>query len=319
MGTEKRKQANISFSKFGETQPEMKLSEAIEEFTLMAKVDGRAEKTLDLYDYVFGRFTDSAEKTKIGDFLPKDIRNYLGTLMDEGLANTTVAIHYRVIKTLFNWLQKESYLEESPIDPIDEPRTPSKFPKALVEEEVKALLEAEKNRNNWAGFRNYVILLTFIDTGMRLNEFRNAKIEDLDLENYSIKVHGKGAKDRKVFFGKKTAKALHRWLRVRNDLGQVWDDTIFIDQKGNKIKERNVQKIVSSVQKRAGLEDTKVSPHVLRHTAATFAVKNGLKAFPLKQQFGWESIKTALRYVHMAGEEVGKAYRESSPLNNFKY
>lgn len=318
MGYYQKKQANNSFSNFGETQPEMELSEAIEEFTMMAKVDGRAEDTLDLYDYVFGRFTDFTVKEEIGNFRPKDIRKYLSSLMDEGLANTTVAVHYRVIKALFNWLQKEHYLEKNPVDPIDEPRTPDEFPTVLDEEQVEALLEAEKSRDVWAGFRNYVILLTFIDTGMRLNEFRNAKIEDLDLENYSIKVHGKGAKDRKVFFGKKTAKALHRWLRVRDDMGQVWDDTIFIDQKGNNIKERNVQRIISKAQERAGLEDTKVSAHVLRHTAATFAVKNGLKAFPLKQQFGWERIKTALRYVHMAGDEVGKAYRESSPLSEIR-
>ena len=109
---------------------------------------------------------------------------------------------------------------------------------------------------------------------------------------------------------------MHRWLKVRGGIGKVWDDTIFIDQKGNKIKERNIQRLISRIQKRAGLEDTKVSAHVLRHTAATFAVQNGLNAFPLKQQFGWESIKTALRYVHMAGEQVGEAYRQSSPLKD---
>ncbi|MBS3793094.1 phage integrase N-terminal SAM-like domain-containing protein [Candidatus Bipolaricaulota bacterium] len=107
----------------------MELREAIEEFTLMAKVDGRSKKTIDLYDYVFGLFTDATEKTEIGDFRPKDIRKYLSFLMDNGLANTTVAIHYRVIKTLFNWLRKESYLDKNPIDPIDEPKHPVNSPR----------------------------------------------------------------------------------------------------------------------------------------------------------------------------------------------
>jgi len=302
------------------TQPAMELTDAIDEFMLMAKVDGRAESTINLYEYVFDRFTkEIGKETPIGDITTKDGRKFLAGLMDEDLKNTTVSIYHRVLNAFFNWLYEESFIEVSPFNQIDEPKTPDKFPRFLKEEEVEALLQAEKDRDGtWAGYRNYVMLLVFLDTGIRLSEFINAKIEDLDIENRSLKVHGKGSKDRNVFFGRKTAKGLIRWLRIRNNVERVWVDTIFISQNGDKLKDRNVQRLITRIQKRAGLDDKKVSPHCLRRTSATLAVKNGLDAFSLKRQFGWEKIETAMRYVHMTDSEIKETYRDSSPLSDIQ-
>lgn len=300
-----------------EFEPEMKLSEAIDEFMLMAKVDGRSESTKDLYKYTFKKFkNDVNEDTSIGDISTKDIRLFLESLIDGDLAKTTVSIHYRNLHAFFNWLLKERFLPENPVAPIEKPKTPNTYPKHLSEEDVRALLDAEKKRNTWAAKRNYTMLLLFVDTGIRRNELRNAKIDDLDLQDHSLKVHGKGAKDRTIFYGTKTARYLHKWLRIRKKLDDIFDDTIFIDQNGKRIEERHIGRIITRIQRRAGLEDKQISPHVLRHTAATLAVQNGLDPFSLKQQFGWENLETAQRYVHMAGDKVGEAYRESSPLSN---
>lgn len=299
-------------------QPDMPISEAMEEFELMTKVSGKAESTIESYNYTYDRLTKEIDKdTPIGSISTKDVRLFLSGLMDDGLSKNTVAIHYRNLGVFFNWLVEENFLEISPLEPIDEPKTPDKYPKVLDEEEVATLLETEKKRSNtWAGYRNYVMLLVFIDTGVRLKEFRNAKIEDLDLENRTLKVHGKGAKDRKVSFGPKTAKHLHRWLRKRENVERVWDDTIFISQNGDKLKTRNVQRLITRIQKRAGLEDKQVSPHVLRHTSATLAVQNGLDTFSLKRQFGWEQVHTALRYVHISNKQISETYRDSSPISS---
>lgn len=131
----------------------------------------------------------------------RDIMRYLAFLMDDGLKNTSVAIHYRVLKAFFNWLTEEGAIEESPMQDIKEPKTPNKFPKVLDGKHVDRLLHTGKNwRRTWAGYRNYTIILTFLDTGLRLNELVNIGLEDLNLRERSIKVHGKGAKDRKVYF-----------------------------------------------------------------------------------------------------------------------
>lgn len=161
------------------------------------------------------------------------------------------------------------------------------------------------------------MLITFIDMVLRLNELVNALLEDLDMKNRSLKVNGKGAKERKVYFGKRGFRSLRHWLKIREGKPErIWDETIFISQDGDQLKKRNVQHLVSRIQKRAGLDDMKVSPHVLRHTSATLAVENGLTAFQLKSQFGWGEIDTALRYIHLSDKSLQESYRNSSPLDN---
>ncbi|MEF8798220.1 MAG: tyrosine-type recombinase/integrase, partial [Candidatus Bipolaricaulota bacterium] len=300
------------------TKPEIEITEAIDDFQLITKVDGRAKATVDQYDYVLERFVDySSEDIEIGNITTENIRRYLADLMDEGLKNTTVAIHYRVLNRFFNWLLEENYLLKNPLDPINEPETPNIFPKVLNEEQVKILLQAAKNRQReWANKRNHTMLIVFVDMGLRLSELINAQLDDLDMKRRSLKVRGKGANYRKVFFGKRTFRALKKWLRVRGNVERVWGDTVFISQKGEKLKKRNIQRLISRIQKSAGLEDVKISPHVLRHTAATLAVQNGLDTFSLKTQFGWEQIDTALKYVHLSGKKLQENYRNCSPADN---
>lgn len=184
---------------------EVSLSEAIENFQLMAKVEGQADKTLELYDYVFRRILGFLpEERLVTEIKPKDLREYLASLLDDGLKDTSVAIHFRHLRAFFNWLVDENYLKEAPTDNINEPKTPNKFPRVLNSEQIQKLLQAAKDRHgDWASYRNYAMLVVFTEMGLRLNELVTALLDDLDMKNRSLKVHGKGAKDRKVYFGKK--------------------------------------------------------------------------------------------------------------------
>ncbi|MEF8799239.1 MAG: tyrosine-type recombinase/integrase, partial [Candidatus Bipolaricaulota bacterium] len=226
------------------------LGQAIEDFKLRGKVEGRADKTMEQYDYVLGRLLEKFSKERKTDSLEaREIRQYLAYLMDEGLKTTSVAIHYRVLQAFFNWLMGEGYITNSPVSDIEEPKTPDKFPKILEKDQVKTLLHTARTwRRTWAGYRNFTIIVTFLDTGLRLNELVNAKLENLDLENRSIKVHGKGAKERRVFFGKNNYKCLRYWLKTRKEVGPIWDQTIFISQNGDKLKKRHVQRAISRIQ-----------------------------------------------------------------------
>ena len=294
------------------------LDEAIEDFKLRGKVEGRADRTLQQYDYVLGRLQESFSKDKeVQSIRTKELRKHIKSLMDNGLNSTSVAIHYRVLRAFFNWLVSESYVAKSPVDDIQEPKTPDKFPKILDKNQVKKLIDTARSwRRTWAGYRNFTIIVTFLDTGLRLNELVNAKLKNLDLEQRSIKVHGKGAKDRNVYFGKNNYKCLKHWFNIREDVNKVLDDTIFISQNGDKLKKRHLQQAISRIQEKANLQDIQVSPHVLRHTSATFAVQNGLDPFSLKRQFGWEQMSTALKYVHMSDKALQESYSNSSPMDN---
>lgn len=199
------------------------------------------------------------------------------------------------------------------------PKTPKQFPRILSQKQVTQLLNPLKERvGTWYGFRNLVMTMTFLEMGLRRQELIDAKIDDLDLEGKTLKVHGKGAKDRRVFFGGKMKILLRKWLRIRENISApVEVDNIFIGTNGKPLKARNINNIYSRIKKRAGLHGVQVSPHVFRHTSATMAVENGMDEFSLRSQFGWSDIKTALRYVHMTGKRLGQTFRESSPMDHF--
>lgn len=238
----------------------------------------------------------------------------MARLQERGLKKTSVAIHYRVLQAFFNWLVREGYSQWAPTEPIREPRTPKQFPFILSDIQVAALLRvAEKDSKTWAGYRNYTIVLTFLDVGLRLTELLSLELGDLSLVHRSLKVHGKGAKDRICFMGSKLTKAMRRWIDLRGH--QAYDDAVFIDRKGERLKPRYVQQIISRLGKRAGLEGVRVSPHTLRHTAATLAVRNGLDVFSLQRLFGWERVETAMRYVHMSGEALRRSHAKASPVD----
>lgn len=298
----------------------MKLASALDEYETAKILEGVSEKTQYLYEYAIGGFGEYlGHNPEISEIERDDIRGYLKHLMEgKGLAKTTVSIHYRTMQAFFNWLVDEGKLEESPMDGMSKPKTADRHPRIISQEQVEQLLDSARKRVDcWSGMRNFSMILTFLETGLRRNELASAKLDDLDLEGRSLKVHGKGAKDRKVFFGKRTQQLLKRWLKVRDSISaEVTSDTLFIDQNGNQLKGRNVYRVTKRMAKRAGLGDVQVSPHVLRHTAATMAVKNGIGPHALKEQFGWSKLSTSMRYVHFVGERLKDEYTTVSPVDN---
>ncbi|MCF7889865.1 tyrosine-type recombinase/integrase [Candidatus Bipolaricaulota bacterium] len=299
---------------------QLSLTEAISQFKYASEVEGKAKATINQYNYVFENFLNFlGTDLPVKKIEPNTVRGFIRGLMNQNYSKSTVAINHRVLQTFFNWLVEEDLLEAAPTENIREPRTPNKFPRVLTLEQAEQLIKAsEQRKNTWAGFRNHTIILCFLDMGLRLNELASAKLTHLNLKERTLKVHGKGSKDRMVFFGFETYKTLRKWMNMRNEKGEPMEETIFISQNGDRLKHRYIQRIVTRIQDRAGLNDTKVSPHVLRHTAATLAVKNGMEAFALKRYFGWEKLDTAMRYVHMNNETVKDSFRDASPIDNLE-
>lgn len=297
-----------------QAQDDLSLGEAIQHFLLMARVDGRAHKTIELYNYVFDSFTKYLGDPSLAEINPAEIRSYLAHLQDRGLKRTSVAIHYRVLRAFFNWLVREGHLKWAPTEPIREPRTPKRFPFILSDAQVAALLQAaERGSKSRVGYRNYTIILTFLDVGLRLTELISLELGDLNLPQRSLKVHGKGAKDRVCFMGARLTKAMRRWIDLRGY--QPYSEEVFISRTGDRLKPRYAQQVIQRLGKQAGLEGARVSPYTLRHTAATLAVRNGLDVFSLQRLFGWERVETAMRYVHMSGRALQEAFARASPID----
>jgi integrase/recombinase XerC len=156
------------------------------------------------------------------------------------------------------------------------------------------------------------IMGLFYSTGIRLTELINLKIQNVNFYNKTIKVLGKGSKERIIPFGGKAFSALKNYMEIRNICNIKNYDNFFIGNKGNKLYPMQVQRLVN--KNLSGItESKKKSPHVLRHTFATHMLDKGADIRAVKDMLGHESLSTTQIYTHLTPEKLKKVYNQAHP------
>lgn len=290
------------------------LKSVAEAFLLHKTWDGCARKTLDWYQYRLSHFGAWLERQPSQALDITTLRGYLDWCTREaGYAKASLAHAADFLKAFFTWAHREGLIPTNPAATLAKIRLPKQFPHVLTQQQVRLLLKQPLQRT-WEGFRNYVMLLILLDSGVRRNELLGLRLADVNLYAQQLRIHGKGAKDRTVPIGRTAAKHLHRWLERRGDVPA--EDTVFITRQGEPLTPRNFNQIVLRYARRAGIKGTRVSPHSLRHTMATEFVRNGGDIFSLKAILGHEDIQTLQIYVHMAGVAAQEQHRKFSPVEH---
>ena len=290
----------------------VRYNEAVRLFLTYCKAKGLAPKTLQTYEASLEKLQNFMASNEIEPTLPgvEILRSFVAALLDQGMARTSIAIYMRSVHCFYNFLAREEIIEATPMARVEIPKVPMQYPEVLTEAQMKALLKACP-RNTITGIRNYAIVLTFIDTGIRLSELVNLDLEDTDLRSRTIRIrNGKGGKERQVFMGRKLFHALRKWLDVRGF--SLPSEALFVSSRsGDRLDKRNVARILERLGKKAGL--SQVHPHLLRHTFATHYIMNGGDPFTLQRLLGHSSIKTTMIYVNMAGTSLRENHAKASP------
>ncbi len=221
------------------------------------------------------------------------------------------------IKAFFRYLTvKRGLLETNPAITIDSPKRRSTLPKYLSLEESVSLLDAvSENGDARHRERDFAILTLFLNCGMRLSELVGIDITDIDNEMRSVKVTGKGSKERIIYLNDACRDALTAYLRTRLE-----DDTVrnspalFLSQRGKRISPKTVQWLVYKHLREAGLEYKGYSAHKLRHTAATLMYQSGqVDVRVLKDILGHEQLNTTQIYTHLSDRNMQSAM-DANPL-----
>ncbi|MFT3950815.1 MAG: tyrosine-type recombinase/integrase [Oscillospiraceae bacterium] len=252
-------------------------------------------------------------------FTLTDAYQYLRYLKDErGNSTATRARKTSALKQFFLYLNKKAMLiAKNPVAELELPRVKNKLPKFLSLEESLTLLQ---NNGSSHPARDYCILTFFLNCGMRLSELVGINLGDISRENRTLRLFGKGSKERIVYINDACIAALDAYLPeraalVKHSAGQ---NALFVSQKFNRISRRRVQEIVESSLAAAGLGNTGVTTHKLRHTAATLMYQHGgTDTLVLKEILGHKSLATTEIYTHLSSESMKKA-ADSSPLANVK-
>lgn len=276
----------------------MRLSEATEAFLQTKEQEGYSKHTLNVRRVHLSLFIKEIGDLEIEDVTLAILRSYFSQL--EGIKASTMGQKIRAVKVLFNWLVEEEYTSHNPALKLKEPKLDKLVPKALTIEEVELLRDSCKT------VQEHAMIEFFFATGCRISEVQQLNRNSIDWNRKAVTVFGKGRKEREVYFGAKAAIWLKRYLAKRKDT----DMALFVTDQNphNRISVHQIQYIFKRVAKRCGLEE-RVTPHVLRHTFATFLINQGAPLHAVQTLCGHDRPETTMRYLNLSGESRAQAYR----------
>ena len=253
----------------------------------------------DLADFV--RFMAQTEKVDPLAVNRQSFRRYLGDLMERGVASASVSRKVSTIKGFFRFLHREGKLPANPLALVSPPKREKRLPHVLQREDLVTLIEAA-DETTPGGLRNRAILELMYAAGIRLSEVAGLDAENLDLAEHTVRVRGKGNKERIVLIGQPAAQALARYLAEgRPHLADKPTSALFLNRDGGRLSGRSIQKIVRTHALRAGL-DAHVHPHLLRHSFATHLLDGGAELRVVQELLGHSTPVTTQIYTHVTEE-----------------
>ena len=225
------------------------------------------------------------------------------------------------IKGLFKYYTKtKMMLDKNPAEIVETPKKPKTLPKHMNYEEAVAFIATVRNDTSQTDFlriRNYCIVTLFLNCGMRLSELVSINLNDIDRFLRSVRIIGKGNKERIIYFNDACRAALEEYIPMREDQKTATENenALFISRRGKRIDNRMVQLMVEKYLELSGLGTRGLSVHKLRHTAATLMYsRGGVDVRVLKEILGHEQLNTTQIYTHVSNSEV-EAAMAKNPLS----
>lgn len=229
-----------------------------------------------------------------------------------GLSASSRARKISAIRSFFKYLtMKAKLLDENPVQDLDSPKIPKTLPRYLTLEESQRLLSAVEGKNRE---RDYCILCIFLNCGLRISEIVGLNVSDYRGE--SLRVVGKGNKERTVYLNDACRDAINRYLEVRKLLAPPRVTAMFLSNRRARISCDSIQVMVKKNLTKAGLDASLYSAHKLRHTAATLMLQNGVDVRTLQEVLGHENLNTTQIYTHIDNAELRTA-ADANPLSSF--
>ena len=287
------------------------LAPAVRNYLICCQVEGKSPRTIEVYSMVLDRFTKDFEPLGA---CAADIRLFLLSLQNSNKKPSTVHIYYRSLKTFYNWLVAEKLLKESPMLNIRAPKLPKVLIRPFTGQDIANLMLLCSG-NKFLDLRSRAMFLVLLDTGIRLEEISRIRLLDLDFNSETIRIMGKGSKERIVRMGRKTQKALLQYLLTRNDdYPNLW-----LSEERRPMTRRGIKTCVERYCKRAVISGTRASCHTFRHTAAILYLRNGGDLFTLQIMLGHSNLETTRRYASSLGtEDVIRVHAKASPVDNLR-
>jgi integrase/recombinase XerC len=245
---------------------------------------------------------------------PLAVRSYLAHLSRSGISRRSQARRLSAVRSLFRFACREGLMTKNPAAAVPSPRQTHSLPRHLRPGEVETLLEAADGDAPLER-RDLAILELLYASGLRISELARLDWQDIDLESRTLRVMGKGGKERLVPFGRPAAEALRRWLAAWGEVRAAsfeLHDPVFLNYRGNRLGVRSIRRIVDHYVEKAALA-AGIHPHTLRHTFATHLLEGGADLRTIQELLGHSSLSTTQSYTHLDIERLLQVYRSAHP------
>jgi integrase/recombinase XerD len=246
-----------------------------------------------------------------------DVRDFMAYLDEQGLAASTAARRLSAIRQYHRFLFVESVRGDDPTSQVDSPKLPRTLPRLLEEEEVTALIDTASRRLGPEGLRLNALLELLYATGLRVSELVSLTLSALAPDHTTLIVRGKGGKERMVPVGSRARQALGAWLAARSDyVGERAKSRWLFpthSRQGHLTRQR-VAQLLKELAAEAGLDASRISPHVLRHAFATHLLAHGADLRAVQVMLGHTDISTTQIYTHVQTERLASVVDRHHPL-----
>jgi len=298
----------------------MNAAELIKQFVRYLKQErGYSQHTIEAYQRDLQQFIDFYSEyanmvpLDIGQVNKLGIRHFLGMLSESGLEMTSITRKLASLKAFFKYLARQGEISSNPAAIVKSPKTKKRLPVILSEEQIAQVLDGAGG-DDFVTLRNKAILELFYSTGIRLGELLTLNYGDINFNRLTLRVFGKGAKERIVPFGQRAEKTIQTYLDKRRSEfgGLTLESPLFVSSRNRRISRPSVQKMVTGILQTVS-EQEHLSPHVLRHSFASHLLDRGADLNAVKDLLGHNSLSTTQLYTHIKIGKMKEVYKQAHP------
>lgn len=274
------------------------IEEKMQMFLACRKLDGISNRTLKNYNYTLLEFSRFMAKP-VSTITTNDIRVYLIQTCEK-VKDSTRSTKIFILKSFFRWLSDEEYIDKNPMNKIKSPKVGKRLRKSLTEENLERLRLGCKTD------RESALIELLFSSAIRVSELSSLNTNQINWNDRSFILIGKGNKEDKVYFSYKAKILLEKYLETRTDKNEA----LFVGDRlpHNRLGVRAIQSIVNKIKIKAGLENVKVTPHILRHTKATHSLNKGVKLEIVQKFLRHSNPSTTLIYASLDDTYVKSEY-----------
>jgi integrase/recombinase XerC len=253
---------------------------------------------------------DEVSLERWSDLDSEHVRSYSAACFRRGLSARSIQRRLSAARTFFRYLLREKHVAHNPVQSVSAPRGAKRLPENLDADRMARLLEIPGDGP--LVDRDRAILELLYSSGLRLAELTDLNLGDVDMQDATVRVTGKGNKDRIVPVGSRALQALSRWHASRATLAAPDEPALFVSNRGTRLSRRSVQARVDHWARRQGI-DSKVYPHLFRHSFATHLLESSHDLRGVQELLGHANISTTQVYTHLDFQHLAQIYDKTHP------